>query len=165
MHWAIVVGGTPSAPIVRYLTLPPNIKDAGKEHRLKANSYVKLDTPFEIGSNVVFPDGKYWRMGTILNETNDRYLLLSSRKLTVVPKVDARAVPAHPGDLKVGQRVHVAKLGQVGQPIKNLEESCSDAKTLPLFTDLKVIDVQMFVDDGESIETTHRVTGLDHPNF
>jgi len=120
MHSAIVVGGSPSTPVVRYLTLPDVVAASKEEHTLGPETFSKLDTPFELGSNVAFIDKGKWRFGTIVNAADGKLLVVSMSKLSVVSKSSSRAIPGVPGKLKKGKVVWVPKYGSMG-PAKVLK--------------------------------------------
>lgn len=121
MNSAIVVGGTPSTPVVRYLTLPDNIDAAKQEHTLGPETFSKLDTPFELGSNVAFSAKGKWTMGTIVSASGGKLLVLPwGNKLQVVSQSSAKPIPGVPEKLKKGKVVWVDKYGTMG-PAKVLK--------------------------------------------
>ncbi len=117
---AIVTGGTPRTPMVRYLTLPDSIKASKEEHTLKPESFIKLDTPYEHGSTVMFPVHGNYNLGTVLNSSGDKLLIFASARLHVVDKSRTEPVPAVPGKLKKGKVVYVPRYGKMG-PAKVLK--------------------------------------------
>lgn len=114
LQHALVTGGTPTEPVVRYITLPDSVPDAPKEWPLKADSFAKLDQPFEVGSNVAYKAGAEVRWATIVGADGDKLLVLEGGSdMKVVSKATCVAIPFKP-DFAVGDAVlapFVATLG------------------------------------------------------
>ncbi len=96
---AIVVGGTESEPIVRYLDITlDNPSGAGKKtDTLKPNSFYVLDRPWQIGSTVSVNAGRTQRHGLILALNDDRVMVQEfAGKLKCYDREKANPVPIVP---------------------------------------------------------------------
>ncbi len=105
MQRAIVVGGSETEPIVRYLDISlDNPSGAGKrEDTLKPGSFYVLNKEWQIGSAVAIDSGRQTRHGLLL-ATSDQHVLVRefAGKLKCYERTKARPVPIVP-DVEKGE--------------------------------------------------------------
>ena len=113
MNRAIVIDdANPSEPVVNYIDIDWNnkVEKNGKtigqlEEQLQAKSFVKLTSDFQPGTTVAYKENGGYKKGIVVNEKNDRLLVLGFMgKPVIINKSDSRAIPIKP-KLKVGQSV------------------------------------------------------------
>ena len=107
MQRAIVVGGSESQPVVRYLDMDfDNPAGIGKkEETLKPDSFFVLNQPWQQGTSVVVDSKAQKRHGTLISTSSDQILVLEfGGKLRCYPKQDAKPIPMRPA-VKVGEQV------------------------------------------------------------
>ena len=116
MQRAIVVGGTETEPIVRYLDIKlDNPSGAGKkEGKLKPNSFYVLSKPWQIGSTVRIAGVKRPSVqlyGQLLAMDKDNVLVRGwAGKLSVHPRKDAQPLPIVP-KVKSNDAIQIALFG------------------------------------------------------
>ena len=99
MQRAIVVGGTPTEPVVRYLDIAyDNPSGAGKkEDTLKPDTFSVLTEPWQIGTTVTVKVGTQQRFGHLLAADQKKILIREfAGKLAVHERSSATPVPLRP---------------------------------------------------------------------
>ena len=99
MQRAIVVGGSETEPVVRYLDIAyDNPSGAGKrEDTLKPDSFVVLRKPFQIGSSVAVSVGRQKRVGQLLAADQERILVKEfAGRLKIYDRNAAQPLPIRP---------------------------------------------------------------------
>jgi len=99
MQRAIVVGGSETEPVVRYLDITyDNPSGAGKtEEKLKRDSFYVLSKPFQIGTTVAVQSGAQQRFGHLLAMDDDKVLVKEfAGRLMLHDRRLAIAMPIHP---------------------------------------------------------------------
>ena len=96
----VVKGGTPTAPMVRYLDMDlDNPSGCGKkEDTCKPNSFHVLKKPMEPGTAVAYKDKTWgWKHGIVGNVSGNKVLVIGfAGSLVVMPKADCLALPIRP---------------------------------------------------------------------
>ena len=113
MQRAIVVGGTKTEPVVRYLDIAyDNPSGAGKrEDKLKPDSFVVLRNSFQIGSSVAVSVGSQHRVGQLLAADEERILVKEfAGRLQVYDRANAKPLPIQP-NLSDGSAAKAAMFG------------------------------------------------------
>lgn len=113
MQRAIVVGGTKTEPVVRYLDIKyDNPSGAGKrEEALRPNSFYVLTKPWQIGTTVSVEQGRMQRHGQLLALSEDKVLIREfAGKLNCYPRRKAKPVPISP-DLQPNAAAQAAVFG------------------------------------------------------
>ena len=102
MQRGIVVGGTETEPVVRYLDVKlTNPSGVGKRaEKLRPDSFVVLNQPWQIGTTVAVGEGKRVKLGQLL-AVSDKAVLVKefAGKLGCYPREIANPLPIVP-DLK-----------------------------------------------------------------
>ena len=99
MKRAIVVGGTATFPIVRYLDIKlDNPSGAGKkEDALKPDTFVVLNKPWQLGTSVYVDDGRQPRHGQLVAVSEQHVLVREfAGKLKCYDKSKANPIPIVP---------------------------------------------------------------------
>ncbi|HEX8843400.1 MAG TPA: hypothetical protein VF791_02095 [Pyrinomonadaceae bacterium] len=121
MNRAIVVeASNPSEPTVRYLDIgydnPAKSRD-GKttigqmDEKLKPNSFVKINSPWEPGTTIAVNDGASRKKMQVIRVAGEKVLALGSvGKLQVYDKSACTPLPLKP-NVKAGDKVQVPKYG------------------------------------------------------
>lgn len=102
MQRAIVVGGTESEPVVRYLDIKlTNPSGAGKrDETLRPNSFAVLSKPWQVGTTVQIRKGKPVKHGQLLAVSDKAVLVREfAGKIGCYPRETAKPLPIVP-DLK-----------------------------------------------------------------
>ncbi|MEO1527940.1 MAG: hypothetical protein AAFX06_21110 [Planctomycetota bacterium] len=125
MQRAIVVGGTPERPVVRYLDIAyENPSGAGKkEDTLKPDSFFVLDGTMQLGTMVAVQDGGRQRVGRLLAMDDESVLLDGfAGKLRRYDRSAATVMPLRP-NLKAGDRGEAVVFGSLKSvTVKKLDE-------------------------------------------
>lgn len=118
MQHALVTGGTPTEPVVRYVGLAESVSDAKQEHTLGAGTFRVVGEGADLGATVRFASASGGTWGVVLNATEDALLVAQrGKRLAVVPRAEATAFPPVP-DVHAGDAVLVGrKTGQVGPAV------------------------------------------------
>lgn len=113
MQRAMVVGGTPKEPSVRYLDLELDSPSGWgkKEDALKENTFHVLSKPGEPGTTVACKEGERHTRFVIVAEADGKLLGVGfAGKMKVLPRASCKNVPIAP-KLKVGDTVFVPVIG------------------------------------------------------
>ena len=113
MQRAIVVGGSSTEPIVRYLDIAyDNPSGAGKrEDTLKPDSFVLLTEKFQIGTSVSVKVNGQQRVGQLLAANAEQLLVQEfAGKVKLYPRRDATPLPIRP-ELNDGQAARAQLFG------------------------------------------------------
>ena len=99
MQRAIVVGGSETEPVVRYLDIKlTNPSGAGKrEEKLRPNSFVVLNQPWQVGTTVAIKDSGRVKHGQLLAVSKEMVLVKEfAGKLGCYPRKSAKPLPIVP---------------------------------------------------------------------
>jgi hypothetical protein len=109
MQRAIVTdAANPSEPTVRYLD---RMSDKEKLEKLKPNSFVKLNQPFQPGTSVAVKSASRPEHWQVLNVAGDKIFALGfAGKVKLLDKADCTPVPIRP-QVKAGDKVKAAIYG------------------------------------------------------
>jgi hypothetical protein len=113
MQRAIVVGGTPKEPSVRYLDLELDSPSGWgkKEDTLKENTFHVLSKPGEPGTTVACKEGERHTRYVIVTEADGKLLGVGfAGKMKVLPRTSCKNVPIAPKP-KVGDTIWVPVIG------------------------------------------------------
>lgn len=116
MQRAIVIGGAPTQPVVRYLDIAyDNPSGAGKkDETLRANSFVVLRKPGQIGTSVAVRTSRGQRVGQLVYADERKILIREfAGRLRSYDKSLAEAIPINPGQLMMGDAAQVALFGSL----------------------------------------------------
>jgi hypothetical protein len=135
MQRAIVVGGSPTEPIVRYLDITyDNPSGWGKkDDKCKANTFHKLNKEYEPGTAIAVKNGNEWVHWKIINTSGSKILMIGfAGKMDVCDKANTKAAPVKflP---KVGDKVFVPNI--VDKFSKGIVKSI-DAKIGRIFVEI-----------------------------
>ena len=117
MQRAIVTGGTPEAPVVRYLDMDyENPSGIGqKDDTLKANRFHALTDVWQVGTSVACKDGADYRHGILLALAEQRVLVSGfAGSIQALSKADCVSLPPRTS-FKEGQLVQIPVVGRYVQ--------------------------------------------------
>ena len=117
MQRALVVGGTPKEPVVRYLDIAYENPTgaAKKEETLKPGTFHVLSHPLQPGTGVMIQGPGQVRHGIVISKDREQIAVLGfAGKLSVHPTRHATAIPIVP-KVDQGQQVFVPVFGSMKQ--------------------------------------------------
>ena len=150
MQRAIVVGGTKTEPVVRYLdiTLDNPSGWGKKEESLKPDSFLVLNKPWQIGTAVAIQQGRNTKHGLILAATDEHVLVRGfAGRVSCHDRNNITSIPAIPnvvaGDIAMAawhgsfKPVTVTKVDkEIGRVYTNFQLARKDQEKVVPFGDL-----------------------------
>lgn len=115
MQRAMVVGGSSEEPVVRYLDVDlENPSGVGKrEDKLRPNSFVKLEMPWQVGSSVAHTAARPQRVGQLIWLDKDSVIVREfAGRLKKYPRKDVTPIPIVP-ELSVGDAAQAQLFGSL----------------------------------------------------